>query len=305
MTNVTSELKGRIESGERVLVAEVSPPKSGNPDRMRELARSYVGKVHALGVSDNQHGVSMSALAAASLAAQEGVEPILHVVTRDRNRIALVSERLGAQALGIRNILCTTGTHQTLGAAGAAKNVFDLDSIQLLQAYANLSKDGSFVGEKHFEDSVPLCLGAAVSQHAEPHEMQMMRLAKKVEAGAQFLITEPVYDIQRFETFWNEATSRALHEKVAILAGIRLLGAADAAKSYADSRPDPKIPEELLERLAAKDSSEAQEVEGAAIAVETIKQLSQYQGLRGFEVRGDGNDAAALDVIHQSGLGVS
>lgn len=305
MANETSELKARIDSGKQVLLAEFSPPKSGDPQPVKDLARLYAGKVHALGVSDNHHGVSMSALAAASLVLQEGVEPILHVVTRDRNRIALVSECLGARALGIRNILCTTGTHQTLGPAKAAKNVFDVDSIQLLQMFANLSVDGAAVGEDSFEGAGPLCLGAAVSQHAEPHEMQMMRMAKKVEAGAQFLITEPVFDIERFELFWNEVTSRGLHEKVAILAGIRLLGAADAAKGYAGSCPLPRIPEALLERLSANDDSEAQQSVGRTIAVETIAQLSQFQGLRGFEIRGENNDAAALDVIHQSGLGAS
>ena len=305
MANKTSDLQVRIDSGQQILIAELSPPKSGDPAGVQERARLYAGKVHALGVSDNRDGASMSALAAASLVTQEGVESILHVVTRDRNRIALVSECLGAQALGIHNILCTTGTHQTLGPARMAKNVFDLDSVQLLKAYANLANDGSFVGEERFAGAGPFCLGAAISQHADPFEMQMMRLAKKVEAGAQFVITQPVFDLDRFETFWSAVTSRGFHEKVAILAGIRLLNSADLARAYAESRPRPKIPAAVLERISARSDAKAQHAEGIAIAVETIQRLVETPGLRGFEIRADGDDEAVLSVIEQAGLGVA
>src|SRR6202140_5549074 len=126
-----TELHKRIESGKPVLVAEMSPPRGGDPAPVRAAARQFAGKVHALGVSDNRDGVGMSATAPAALILAEGVEPILHMTTRDRNRIALVSDCLGAQAMGVRNLLCTSGTHQTLGPCRKAKNVFDIDSIQL------------------------------------------------------------------------------------------------------------------------------------------------------------------------------
>ena len=303
MANETSNLKAQIDAGKQILVAEISPPKSSDARQVRERARLYAGKVDALGVSDNRDGASMSALAAASLVMQEGVEPILHVVTRDRNRIALVSECLGADALGIRNILCTTGTHQTLGPARAAKNVFDIDSVQLLKAYADLASDGTIVGEKRFVDVGPLCLGAAISQHADPPEMRMMRLAKKVEAGAQFVITHPVFDVEQFQSFWTEVTNRGLHEKVAMLAGIRPLVDADSAKSYAESRPNPRIPGGLLERLATKSTATEQEAEGIAIAVDTIERLVNAPGIRGFTIESDGNDHAALSIVERSGLG--
>ena len=303
--NEKSALQVRIESGQQLLITELSPPKTSDPMSVRNRAKLYAGRVHALGVSDNRDGASMSALAAASLVVSEGVEPILHVVTRDRNRIALVSECLGAKALGIRNILCTTGTHQTLGPASAAKNVFDLDSVQLLQAYSNLSADGSIVGEDRFEGVGDLCLGAVATPHADPPEMQMMRIAKKIEAGAQFLITHPVFDVERFEAFWKEVTERGFQEKVAIVAGIRVLSEADKAKAFAGSRPSPKIPDSLIERLAAKAEGEAQRAEGVTIAVETIQRLSSLPGLRGFEIQGDGNDDEVLLVIDRSGLGAS
>ena len=148
MSKQATGLQERIASGKAILLAEISPPRGADPAPVRAAAKRYAGKVHALGVSDNRDRVAMSALAAASLVAAEGVEPILHVTTRDRNRIALVSEALGAQALGIRNLLCTSGTHQTLGRFRAARNVFDIDSVQLLQTYAGLASDGAAGGRK-------------------------------------------------------------------------------------------------------------------------------------------------------------
>jgi methylenetetrahydrofolate reductase (NADPH) len=305
MANDTSELHARIESGGQVLVAELSPPKSGDGAQVRERAKHYAGKVHALGMSDNRDGAAMSALAAASLVQLEGVEAILHVVTRDRNRIALVSECLGAHALGIRNILCTTGTHQTLGPARSAKNVFDLDSIQLLQIYTHLAEDGSVVGEECYHSAGPFCLGATTSQHADPVELQTIRLGKKAEAGAQFVITEPVFDVEIFETFWNAVTKLGLHERVAILAGVRPLTDVATVEAFANSRPDPRVPEEVVKRLVSKNGATERESEGIALAVETVERLSGMEGLRGFSIEGGDNDQAAISIIEQCGLGVA
>lgn len=295
----------RIESGKPILVAEVSPPKGGDPAPVREMARRYAGKVHALGINDNRDGAQMSALAAASLVAAAGVEPLLHINTRDRNRIALVSEALGAQAMGVGNLLCTTGTHQTLGPCRNARNVFDVDSIQLLAIYDGLAKNGGPEGKCCFEGVGPFCLGATASPYADPLEMQAIRLAKAVAAGAKFVITQPVYDVERFETWWGEVTRRGLHEKVAVLAGIRPLSDAESAKTYAASRPRPMIPDAVLQRIAAKSDKAAQRATGIEIAVETVRRLSGLKGLRGFEVRGDGDPDMAVELIDKAGLGVS
>jgi len=300
-----SSLQGRIDSGKQILIAEITPPKSGNPAPVIERAKLYAGKANALGVSDNRDGAAMSALAAAALVEREGIEPILHVVTRDRNRIALVSECLGALALGVSNILCTTGVHHMLGPARAAKNVFDLDSIQLLRTFANLATDGSVVGEDGFDSAGPLCLGAVATPYADPPELQMMRLAKKIEAGATFLITQPIFDIERFEAFWTEVTKRGFHERAAFIAGIRLLENAKNAEAYAALRPKPIIPGNVLARMLAKPDVETQQSEGVEIAVETIQRLSELSGLRGFEIRCDGSDEAVLSAISKSGLGIS
>ena len=304
MTKETTDLHERIQSGKSILVAELSPPAGGDPGPVRETARRFAGKVHVVGVSDNRRRVGMSALAAASLVAAEGVEPILHMVTRDRNRIALVSDCLGAKALGVGNLLCTSGTHQTLGRFREAKNVFDVDSIQLLKIYGSLATNGSVVGEDGFEDAGPLCLGGTANPFADPVEMQMMRLAKKVSAGAQFLITDPVFDIERFEAWLAEVTRRGVHERVALLAGIRPLVDAEAAKAFVQQRPQPRVPDDVLARVTSKGDKAAQRAAGIEIAVETIKRLSVVKGLRGFQICVDHDVDAGLEIIERSGLGI-
>jgi methylenetetrahydrofolate reductase (NADPH) len=267
MSTQATGLQERIASGKTILLAEIHPPRGADPAPLRAAAKRLVGKVHAVGVSDNRDRVAMSALAAASLLNAEGLEPILHLTTRDRNRIALVSEALGAQALGIRNLLCTSGTHQTLGSYRAAKNVYDIDAVQLLQACARLASDCGLLGESAISGAGPFCLGAVASPDADPPALQLLRLVKKVAAGARFLVTQPVYDLGRFEAWWKEVTLRGLHDQAAILAGIQPL-------------TDGHI----------------------APALETIRRLSDLPGIRGFSISADGDPEAALKIIEESGL---
>ena len=299
MAEAKTTLQERLESGKQIIVAEVAPPKGADPAPLRARAGRFAGNVHALGISDNRDGVCMSALAAASVVLAAGVEPILHMVSRDRNRIALVADCLGAQALGIRNLLVTTGTHQTLAGFRAARNVFDIDSTQLLNACANLAEDGAIVGEAAgFSDAAPFCLGATAAPDADPLELQVMRLAKKVSAGASFVITQPVFDLARFDAWWEEVTKRGIHEKVAILAGIRPLADAARAQAYAATSPAPRIPAPVLERITSPADKSAQRAAGIEVAVETIRRLSGYKGLRGFEICVNGADDVALEVIN-------
>ena len=292
----------RIESGEPILVAETSPPLGVDPAPVLDVAKRYAGKVHALGVSDNRDRIGMSALVAASFVNEAGVEPILHVVTRDRNRIALVSDCLGAHALGIRNVFCTSGTHQTLSRPRAAKNVFDVDSIQLLAAFADLATDDRLVGEQGVNGFGPVCLGGAASPFSDPLELQVLRLAKKASAGARFLITDPVFDLDRFDRWWNEVTERGLHQRVAILAGIRVLGSGKEAREFAASRPDPRVPDAVVERIASARDKGTQRSAGIDLATESIQRLSEIKGLGGFQISAGEDHDAALELIERSGL---
>jgi methylenetetrahydrofolate reductase (NADPH) len=297
-------LQRQILSGKPLLLTEISPPQGSDPTAVQALARRFAGKVHAVGVCDNRDRVSMSAMAAATLIAADGVEPILHQVTRDRNRIAMISEILGAQALGIRNLLCTSGTHQALEPFHAARNVFDLDPVQLLQTYTELASNGKSVGEKGIAGAGPFCLGAVAAPYADPMELQVLRLAKKVRAGAQFLITQPIFDLERFGLWWEEVTRRGLHEKTAIVAGVQPLSDAKTAEELATKRPKTWIPADMLARMAAGANAAAQRATGIAIALETIRRLEAFKGLRGFQVFADGDTDAVLEVIDKAALGI-
>jgi methylenetetrahydrofolate reductase (NADPH) len=304
MTENDTRFQGRLRTEETILIVEVAPPKGGDPGPLRSTAKRYEGKVHAIGLSDNRHGVGMASLAAAAIVAAEGMEPILHMVTRDRNRIALIADCLGAQALGVRNILCTSGTHQTLGVCSQAKSVFDVDSTQLIEAITHLGNDVSRVYGERFEGAGPFCLGAVAAPFADPVELQLMRLAKKVAAGAKFFITQPVYDLPRFRTWWDQVTRRGIHEQTAILAGIQPLLEAGRAKSYAESRPVPRVPQSVLDRLSSAGTRAAERAVGIEIAVETIREISALRGVRGFQICADDDEDAALEIMERSGLEV-
>jgi methylenetetrahydrofolate reductase (NADPH) len=182
--------------------------------------------------------------------------------------------------------------------------VFDLDSIQLLGMYNGLADDASLVGEERFEGAGPFCLGSTASQIADPMEMQIVRLGKAVSAGSRFVITTPVFDVDRFELWWGEVRKRGLHEKVAIIAGVRPLVDADLAIEYSARRPNPMIPAALLERISAPGSKKGQRDAGIEIALETVQRLSGLTGLRGFEIRADEHPDIAIEFLERSGLGI-
>lgn len=293
MEQRTITLSEQLESGDSVTVAELCPPTTADTAAWKSLTRKFQGKVHAVGISDNRDQIGMSAMAAASLAISEGVSPILHMATRDRNRIALLSDVIGAMALGIENILCTTGTHQTLGELSASKNVYDLDTIQLLKACSINGTNGSSGG---------LLLGATASPYADPAPLQMIRLKKKIAVGARFLITQPVFDLERFGAWWQDATKIGIPKQTAVIAGILPLLSADEASEKASIRPNPRIPEKILDRIRRDKDPAAERKVGIAVAVETIQELKGLSGLRGFDIGGRDPDAV-LEIIEKSGLG--
>ncbi|MDD5672808.1 MAG: methylenetetrahydrofolate reductase [Chitinivibrionales bacterium] len=297
MQQEKTKLQGLIESGKQIVLAEISPPKTADGASVRNMAKRLSGTVHALGVSDNRDGIRMSALAAASLILSENVEPVLHFTTRDRNRTALIADCLGAHALGIRNILCTSGTHQSLLPFHAAKNVFDFDATLFLQTCKNLENSAVSVGEEKIAGPLHFCLGAVAAPYADPLELQLPRLAQKIFVGAQFLITQPVFDMDRFNLWWKEVTNRGLHEKAAFIVGIRVLTDAAMAKEYAEKRPLPMVPDAILSRLAAKSDKSAARAEGIKIALETIEKLSGVAGIRGLEIVCDDDLDAAAEIL--------
>jgi 5,10-methylenetetrahydrofolate reductase len=279
-----SKLRESLRAGKRVILAELKPPAGSDSAVIRKLVKGYAGSVSALGISDNREEIRVSALAASALAVEEGVEPILHMTTRDRNRIALISDCLGASALGIRNFLCTGGTHQSLGKFGNAKNVYDIDPVQFMELIAARS-------------GLDACVGGVANPFADPMELQLVLTAKKISAGAKFLITQPVFDTRRFDAWWAKVTEAGLEKKAAFIAGVRVLCSLEEAETLAAERPLPVLPQGLRERLEAKKGAVAQRAEGIAVALETVKHLSSLKGLMGFEISSEGDDGAALEAI--------
>ena len=292
-----SKLQKRIDSGRPIILSEITPPTSSDAAEVKAIAGRFAGKVHGLGVCDNREGVTMSALAAASMIISAGVEPILHMTTRDRNRAALVSDFIGAQALGIQDILCTSGSHQTLGQFRSSKNVYDIDATLLLQTFKGLGKDASIVGSEKLDGTVPICLGAVASPYADPMELQLPRIAQKIFVGAQFIITHPVFDLDRFDLWWNEVKNRGLDRKAAFIAGIRILTNKQKAQEFAKERPFPMVTDTILKRLASASGEAKCRKEGIAIAIETINKLSTIDGIRGFEVVCNEDPQAAVEVL--------
>lgn len=296
----TSSLAESIKAGRFVVTAEIGPPKHAGTDGIREKARLLRGWIDAANVTDCQSAVvRLSSLAGCLHLQEEGLECVLQVTCRDRNRIALQSDLLGAASLGQRNVLCLTGDHQRFGNHPQAKGVFDLDSVQLLTVAYGLTK-GRFANGEELRGNAPqLFLGAVENPTSGPAELRLIRLAKKVAAGARFIQTQGVFDLKRFTAFMAAACRAHLTEQVAILPGVIVLRSARAAVFMRDRVPGITIPDELVERMRqARDERE----EGIAIAVNTIRALRDIPGVAGVHVMAIGAEDVVPRVIEESGL---
>jgi methylenetetrahydrofolate reductase (NADPH) len=214
------------------------------------------------------------------------------MTTRDRNRAALVSDYLGGQALGIKNFLCTSGTHQTLEPFRTSKNVFDIDATILLQTLTNLGTNACLVGAEKI-GCKSSCLGAVASPYADPMELQLPRLAQKIFMGARFLVTQPVFDLDRFGKWWTEVQNRGLDKKAAFIAGIKVLTSEQVAGEFAVRRPLPMVTETILKRISSASNGRK---EGIAVALETIEKINAMGGIHGFQIVCDEDASAAVEV---------
>ncbi len=273
--------KDKIQKGEFLFTSELGPPRSASAAAVRKKTAYFKNIVDGANITDNQTAiVRLSSIAAAVICRKEGVEPIVQMTCRDRNRLALQSDLLGMGALDISNVLCLTGDHQRFGNHPEARNVFDLDSIQLIYT-ANKLRNGSFLSGDTMKNTPDLCIGGAANPFADPLEFRVLRLAKKIAAGADFIQTQPVFDIERF-SIWMEAVRRAgFHHKTAILAGVMPVKSVKAMLYMEREVPGMRISEALIERMKGADDPKE---EGIRIAVETIRQLKDIQGIRGIHL---------------------
>jgi len=279
-----SRLEKILERGEFAVTSECGPPRGADPEtisRKGELLREAVDVVN---VTDNQTSVvRMSSLSAGVILRQMGIDPVLQMVTRDRNRIAIQSDILGAAALGFHNILCLSGDHQKFGDHATAKNVYDLDSIHLIQTVKHMRDQGRFLGGDELQGVPRLFIGAAANPFADPFELRVVRLAKKVAAGAQFIQTQCIFNLERFAEWMRQVRDRGLQEKVHILGGVTPLKSVGMANYMKKMVPGMDVPDELIARLKGVDKENRAE-EGIKIAVETIRQLRDIEGVHGVHI---------------------
>jgi methylenetetrahydrofolate reductase (NADPH) len=298
MPNLESKLRG----GKFVITAEAGPPRGARPEVIRKKAKLLKDFVDACNVTDNQTSVvRMSSLAACKLLLEEGVEPVMQMVCRDRNRIAAQSDLLGAAALGIRNVLCLSGDHQTFGDHPQAKNVFDIDSIQLLQIVRRMRDEGKFQSGEDVDGRPQLFLGAAANPFADPFPFRVPRLAKKVKAGAQFIQTQCVFNLEKFGEWMRGVRDRGLHEQVHILAGITPIRSLPMARYMATKVAGMDVPEALIGRVKGVDKK-LRGQEGIKIAVEAIQRLREIEGVRGVHLMAIEWEEAVPEIVRGAGL---
>ena len=299
---VESNLAKALRSGRFVATAELGPPKGADPEVVREKAKLLKGHVVAVNITDNQTAIArMASMAAGVIAMQEGLEPVMQMTCRDRNRLAIISDVLGASALGIRNILCLTGDHTTFGNHPESKPVFDLDSIQLIQMIRRMRDDGKFLCGEDATGAPQLFVGAAENPFADPFGYRAIRLAKKVKAGAEFIQTQLVYNVPKFAKWMEEVRKRELDQRVRILAGVGPLKSAGAARYMKTSVPGLDVPDEIVNRMAAVKGRAARQ-EGIKVCVEIIQQVREIPGVAGVHIMAIEWEEAVAEIVETAKL---
>lgn len=297
-----SRLEKVLHSGHFAVTAECGPPKGSDVALLEEKARNLLGKVDAVNVTDNQTAiVRMSSVAACSILQRMGHEPILQMVTRDRNRIALQSDLFGAYALGIRNVLCLTGDHHIFGNQKQAVGVFDLDSIQLVKTVRDMREEGTLIGGESIQGPPRMFIGAAANPFADPAGWRVVRLAKKVQAGVDFIQTQCVFNLERFRNFMSQALDMGLTEKVYILAGITPMKSVGMARYMATRVAGMDVPESMIHRMSGAPKNKQAE-EGIAIAVETIHQVREIKGVAGIHLMAIEWEERVPEILAAAGL---
>lgn len=297
-----SKLEKILKSGQKAVTCECGPPRGADAEHFRHKASFLKDVADAVNVTDNQTAVvRFCSMAACRILLDMGIEPVMQMVTRDMNRIALQSNVLGAAALGIKNLLCLTGDHNSFGDHPQAKNVHDLDSVQLLAAVKGMRDDGKMISGTEVVGRPQMFLGAAVNPFADPFEFRVVRMAKKIKAGAQFIQTQCIYDMERFAKFMQMANDMGLTEQCYVLAGVtpfKSVGMANYMKKFV---PGMLVPDHYIQRLKGV-PKEKQAEEGIKIAVEQIQQLLEMKGVAGIHLMAIEWEERAPEILKAAGL---
>lgn len=297
-----SRLEGVLRSGRFAVTAELNPPDSADPEAIYERALVLATVCDAINATDaSGANVHMSSVGVCALLTRAGYEPVMQVSCRDRNRIAIQGDLLGAAAMGVRNVLCLTGDGVQAGDQPEARPVFDLDSISLVKTARILRDQGRFLGGRKLESPPAFFLGAAANPFVPPFESRAQHLAKKIEAGADFIQTQFCFDIPRLREFMAEIRDLGLDERVFVLAGVGPLRSAKAAEWMQQHVPGVVIPEEILRRMRGVALSQ-QRQEGKRLCVEIIQQVQTIAGIHGVHVMAYRQEELVAEIIEQAGL---
>lgn len=297
-----NNLKRVLDSKKFAVTAELGPPTSSDTEIINKKAKTLKGYIDAFNVTDGQTAVvRMSSWATCLLAKQHGLEPIVQMTTRDRNRIALQMDILGIAALGIKNILCLTGDHTSFGNHPNAKGVWDIDSIQLIKIVKNMRDEKKLDSGDDIDVFPELFIGAAVNPFAEPFEFRTMRLAKKIDSGVDFIQTQCIFNLEKFIEWMKIVREEGLHTKVKILAGITPIKSLGAAKYMKNKVPGMDVPDSIIKRLESVPKEKVSS-EGIKIAVETIQKLQQVEGVCGIHLMAIEWEDIVPEIVKTAGL---
>jgi len=296
-----SQLEKVLRQGTFAVTGEFSPPQGNDVSVIKQKGDLLKGYVDAVNVTDNLNGmVRMSSLAASNLLLQTGLEPVMQLSTRDRNRIAIQSDIFGATALGVKNLLCLTGVHQSFGNQIDSKNVYDLDSVQLVDCVRGMRDRGMLLGnDGKIKGEIKLFIGASANPSADPLEAHVIRLAKKVKAGADFIQTSCVYDMSRFNEWMKRVRDQGIHEKVHLLVGLMPLKSGRMGRDIRTRFPSVLIPDALIERLEKAGNPEE---EGIKLCIEQIAVLKATEGIRGIHLMTLDGEEAVHRITEGAGL---
>jgi methylenetetrahydrofolate reductase (NADPH) len=300
--NTPSKLEKILSLGHIAVSSECGPPRGSDPEAIKEKGELLRNHVDAVNVTDNQTSVvRLCSLAACIHLKLMGIEPILQMVTRDRNRIAMQSDILGAASFGINTMLCLSGDHQSFGDNPKGQNVHDLDSMQLIQTVRMMRDEGKFLSGDDIKQSPQIYVGAAANPFADPFEIRVPRLAKKIASGAEFIQTQCIYNLEKFEKWMELVRDKGLDEKVHIMAGVTPLKSAGMAKYMKNRVPGMDVPDDVVERMA-KTPKDKQAEEGINICVETIQRLKEVKGVHGFHIMAIEWEERVPEIVERSGL---
>ncbi len=297
-----SRLEKILESGAFAVTSECGPPRGSDPEVIREKGELLRGFVDAVNVTDNQTSVvRMSSIAASVILKEMGLEPICQMTTRDRNRIAIQSDLLGAAALGMTNLLCLSGDHQRFGDHPTAKNVYDIDSIQLIHTVHRMREEGKFINGEEIKVPPKFFIGAAANPFADPFAIRVPRLAKKAAAGVDFIQTQCIYNMDKFKEWMKGVVDRGLHEKVKILAGVTPMKSVGMARYMKKSVPGMDVPDEVIKRLQGAGKGNAA-TEGIKFCVEQIQELKEMEGIAGVHIMAIEWEEKVPEMVKAAGL---